>query len=72
MKKEAIMNFVTSAVASVILTVLVVGLVVGDKLIPANVAQNVIGNIPTAIICGGMSALVTTILTWKKHKLSAK
>lgn len=69
MKQDMIKNFIVSAIASAILTAVVVGLVVGDKALPiASVPQNVIGNIVTAVICGGMSGLATTVVLYKQFK----
>lgn len=66
MKKEAVKNFVIGAVISAVLTALVVGLVIGEKGVPGTVGANVMGNIVTAVICGGMSGFATTITLYKK------
>jgi hypothetical protein len=68
MIKEAIVSFIMGTIASVVLTSIVVGLLIGEAGIPVSV----MGNNITAVICGGLSGFVTTILTWKKHKLDKR
>ena len=66
MKKDAAINFITGAIISAVITALVVGLIIGEKGIPTTVGANVMGNIVTAVICGGLSGLATTIIMYKK------
>lgn len=66
MKKEAAKNFIVGAVISAVITALVVGLIIGEKGIPTTVGANVMGNIVTAVICGGLSGLATTLTLYKK------
>jgi hypothetical protein len=70
MGKNAVQNFIVSAVISAVITALVVGIIIGEKGIPTTVGANVMGNIITAVICGGLSGLATTIILFKKFKLS--
>lgn len=66
MGKDAIKNFVIGAIASAVLTALVIGLIIGERGIPGSVGANVMGNVVTAIICGGLSGVATTITLYKK------
>jgi hypothetical protein len=51
-----------------IMTFLMVGLVLGESGVPIDLKSNIIGNIMTAIISGGISALMSTIIVLKKFK----
>jgi hypothetical protein len=68
MKKDVAMNVGMSIIMSGIMTFRMMGLVLGESGVPIDLKSNVIGNVMTAIISGGISALISTLLVLKKFR----
>jgi Kef-type K+ transport system membrane component KefB len=68
MKKDVAMNVGMSMVMIGIMTFIMVSLVLGESGVPIDLKSNIIGNVMTAIISGGISALMSTIIVLKKFR----
>lgn len=72
MWKDAVTGFAMGAVMSGLITFVVVALIIGEAGVPVDLKSNVIANLMTGIMGGGFSALVSTVIAWKRYKGTSK
>jgi len=70
--KDAIVNFIMGALMSAIMTAIIVGLIIGEYGIPTTLSANILGNSITAIMSGGVSGFMTTLINFKKFSKNIK
>lgn len=68
MLKDAGIGFVMGALMSGIITFLIVAIILGESGVPTDLQSNIIGNLGTGVMSGGMSGFVCTIIAWKRYK----
>ena|GEM_PF-1333425 len=70
--KDAIVNFIMGALMSTIMTAIIVGLIIGEYGIPTTLSENILGHSITAIMSGGISGFITTLINFKNFSKKNK